>query len=77
MKLLGALIRLQFLTTAALLVTGCSDELSDTQTDQAYDAATSAIAESDKIEELESTVEELETRTQELEDRLDNANIEN
>ena len=77
MKLHGALIRLQFLTTAALLVTGCSDELSDTQTDQAYDAATSAIAESEKIEEFESTIEELETRTGELEDRLDNANIEN
>ena len=77
MKLHGALIRLQFLTTAALLVTGCSDELSDTQTDQAYDVATNAIAESDKIEDLESTIEELETRTGELEDRLDNANINN
>ena len=70
-------VHLSLAFAMALTLTGCSDELSDAQADQAYDVATSAIAESDKIEELESTVEELETRTQELEDRLDNANIEN
>lgn len=69
-------VRRNFILATALLVAGCSDKLSDAQTDQAYDVATDAIAESDKIEDLEATIEELETRTGELEDRLDNANIE-
>jgi uncharacterized protein YceH (UPF0502 family) len=69
-------VRRSFILATTLIVAGCSDKLSDAQTDQAYDVATNAIVESDKIEDLEATLEELETRIGELEDRLDNANIE-